>query len=85
MSKMWTANAARLASCELPGAAMGMPLRGNYRDPIEARRMKYFEEYRCGCVSESVRRKKDLLGYCAKHGEERIRIHREPPTPAGAP
>lgn len=29
----------------------------------------HYEEYRCGCVSPTVKRKKDLLGYCAKHGD----------------
>lgn len=31
----------------------------------------WFEEYRCGCVSETVRVKKDLPGYCGKHGDNR--------------
>lgn len=31
----------------------------------------WFEEYRCGCVSEITRFKKDLLGYCSRHGENR--------------
>lgn len=35
----------------------------------------YWEEYRCGCVSETVRRKKDLLGYCNQHGDERRHVH----------
>jgi len=34
----------------------------------------YFEEYRCGCVSETKRRKRDLLGYCSQHGENRRQI-----------
>ena len=36
---------------------------------------RWFEEYRCGCVSEIVDRKKDLLGYCGLHGEDRRHIH----------
>ena len=32
--------------------------------------MRYFEEYRCGCVSEIVRSKKALLGYCGTHGDD---------------
>ena len=36
---------------------------------------KWFEEYRCGCVSESVRTQRELLGYCAKHGASRRRIY----------
>lgn len=31
----------------------------------------YFEDYACGCVSEIVRYKKDLLGYCGQHGDSR--------------
>jgi hypothetical protein len=34
----------------------------------------YFEDYRCGCVSETARYKKDLLGYCSIHGEGRRQI-----------
>lgn len=30
----------------------------------------WFEEYRCGCISDTVRRKRDLPGYCAKHGDD---------------
>jgi hypothetical protein len=29
----------------------------------------WFEEYRCGCVSDVVKRKKELLGYCGQHGD----------------
>jgi hypothetical protein len=38
-------------------------------------RVGWYEEYRCGCVSETVRRKRDLLGYCPKHGEDRRAVH----------
>lgn len=34
----------------------------------------YFEDYRCGCVSKTVKRKKDLLGYCATHGDDRRHV-----------
>lgn len=27
----------------------------------------WFEEYGCGCISETVKRRKDLLGYCGQH------------------
>jgi len=37
----------------------------------------WFEEYRCGCVSEIVRRKKDLLGYCEHHGDKRRGVFRK--------
>jgi len=41
--------------------------------------MKYIwlEEYRCGCATEEMR-KRDLLGYYAKHGEDAIRIYKIP-------
>lgn len=39
----------------------------------------WWEEYKCGCVSETVPRKKDLLGYCKHHGDDRRAIHREVP------
>jgi len=29
------------------------------------------EVYLCGCDSPTVRRKRDLLGYCPVHGEDR--------------
>ena len=37
----------------------------------------YFESYRkCGCVSDEERRKKDLPGYCPRHGNDRADTHR---------
>ena len=53
----------------------------------------WFEAYRCGCVSEIVARKKDLIGYCGKHGAESqhgspFRLHQllnEPVTPGERP
>lgn len=41
--------------------------------------MRWFEEYACGCVSETVDRKRDLLGYCAIHGADQRHIYRESP------
>lgn len=38
------------------------------------KRIGWFEEYRCGCVSETATTKKDLLGYCGKHGDDRRQI-----------
>ena len=35
----------------------------------------WFEEYKCGCCSSAVKTKKELLGYCEKHGSDRIRIY----------
>ena len=35
----------------------------------------WFEEYRkCGCVSDTVARKKDLPGYCPIHGNDRSNV-----------
>jgi hypothetical protein len=32
---------------------------------------KWFEEYSCGCVSPVVDLKRDLTGYCPRHGNSR--------------
>ena len=37
----------------------------------------WFEEYECGCVSETVRTKAELLGYCGQHGGDRKGVFRE--------
>lgn len=37
----------------------------------------WYEEYRCGCVSATERRRKDLVGYCPKHGDSRRHVHRD--------
>lgn len=40
----------------------------------------WFEEYKfCGCVSEVVATKKELVGYCKFHGGDRRHIHRVHP------
>lgn len=39
----------------------------------------WFEEYGCGCMSNVVRRKADLLGYCGKHGDSRRNLYRDTP------
>ncbi len=39
--------------------------------------MKYVEEYMCGCCSPPVRGRKNLLGYCPKHGANRRYLHYE--------
>jgi hypothetical protein len=36
--------------------------------------VRYFEEYKCGCVSKWGP-KRDLPGYCEKHGADRIHIY----------
>lgn len=36
----------------------------------QSERVGWFEVYRCGCISDTVRRKRDLLGYCPKHGDD---------------
>lgn len=46
--------------------------------PKESKR-GWFEEYECGCVSEIVRLKRDLLGYCGQHGGSRRHVHRIDP------
>lgn len=38
----------------------------------------WWEEYRCGCVSEEVTRKADMLGYCRYHGEDRSQVFHLP-------
>lgn len=40
--------------------------------------MEWFEEYRCGCVSEWTRDPKDLAGYCGTHGEDVRHVHSRP-------
>lgn len=40
-------------------------------------RPTYIAEYKCGCTDEK-RVKKELLDYCAKHGDDRRRIYRVP-------
>lgn len=37
--------------------------------PTRPKLLGWFEEYRCGCVSDTAKRKRDLLGYCGKHGD----------------
>lgn len=37
----------------------------------------WFEEYRCGCVSPMVTAKRDLPGYCPRHGDNRRELFRE--------
>lgn len=34
----------------------------------------WWEDYACGCVSQTVLRKRDLLGYCPIHGENRRNV-----------
>ena len=44
----------------------------------EKNKWVWIEEYEsCGC-SEDARRKKDLLGYCALHGNSRKNIYKLP-------
>lgn len=35
----------------------------------------WFEEYKCGCVSDVVKIKKDLSGFCPKHGNDVKKIY----------
>jgi hypothetical protein len=54
----------------------------NQADPAPVHRevmqaVGWWEEYKCGCVSETVRYKRQLTGYCAKHGDGRRYAYRE--------
>lgn len=44
----------------------------------------YFEDYKCGCVSGYVERKKDLRGYCGQHGQSRRQVWPVTMTPLEA-
>jgi hypothetical protein len=37
----------------------------------------WYEHYKCGCVSAVVKYKRQLLGYCPKHGQSRRRLYHE--------
>lgn len=37
----------------------------------------WWEEYPCGCISETLTFKKDLLGYCDIHGGSTIHVYPE--------
>jgi hypothetical protein len=37
-------------------------------------KQEYFEEYKCGCLPEVVKRREDLMGYCEKHGSDRLTV-----------
>ena len=41
--------------------------------------MSYFEDYKCGCVSCIVKSKRELLGYCGVHGDDRREVWPVPP------
>lgn len=45
---------------------------------IPVRQMGWFAEYRCGCVSDYSRLKKEVLGYCPTHGENSRHFHKVP-------
>jgi hypothetical protein len=38
---------------------------------------RWWEEYSCGCVSKKVSSKKDLLGYCPIHGNDRRALYKD--------
>jgi hypothetical protein len=40
----------------------------------------WFEEYKCGCVSPVVKFKRELVGYCPKHGANTKHVHRVHPA-----
>jgi len=37
-------------------------------------RALWWEVYSCGCVSGTLTRKRDLLGYCGQHGSDRSEL-----------
>lgn len=50
---------------------------------VRPRRIGWWEEYHCGCVSETVKLKRNLLGYCGTHGDNRRRAYAEIEWPNG--
>jgi hypothetical protein len=44
----------------------------------------WWEGYKCGCVSDTVRLRRDLPGYCPTHGSDRRQIDKEVEWPEGA-
>ena len=44
---------------------------------VRPRLLGWWEEYRCGCVSATVKHKRELVGYCAQHGEDRRYAHKD--------
>ncbi len=38
-------------------------------------KLRWMEEYRCGCSVE-VDTKRDLVGYCGTHGDDRVNLYR---------
>ena len=44
---------------------------------LEYSAVGWWEEYRCGCISNTVRTKKELLGYCPKHGDDFRHQHKD--------
>jgi hypothetical protein len=49
------------------------PHRGRRRKDVK---YDWWEEYACGCVSPTVSSRKNLLGYCPKHGANRRVIYK---------
>lgn len=43
---------------------------------MKTRLIGYFEEYECDCVSDTQKRRKNLLGYCAVHGADRRQVYK---------
>lgn len=41
------------------------------------RKTGWWEAYQCGCVSPTVRERRQLLGYCGTHGESRSAVFHE--------
>lgn len=68
-----------------PGFRVEQDSRRCFQRLVRPRVLGYFEDYECGCTSELVRYKKDLLGYCADHGSDRRNVwpHVEWPNETG--
>lgn len=53
--------------------------RMNKRMPRRRKAALYIEGYRCGCSMGPLPRR-ELLGYCGKHGENRRELYKIPPA-----
>lgn len=47
---------------------------GPHERTVRFRPVGWWEDYRCGCVSPTSKAKRDLPGYCPKHGDCRREV-----------
>ena len=47
---------------------------GPHERAVRFRPVGWWEDYRCGCVSPTSKVKRDLPGYCPKHGDCRRQV-----------